>query len=143
MMAKRMRSVATALVCASILLAARGAIAQWSAQDGWIEEPGFKSLNVGGGSGHAYLDSASVHRGNDGLIYFNESADISHPDEIGKTGFMKDAYDCSKNIKYMCVEQGDWRNDKKSTVDAAKDPALPVYRKYLCGDDATSNSDAR
>jgi hypothetical protein len=56
---------------------------------------------------------------------------------------MKDAYDCSKNIKYMCVEQGDWRNDKKSTVDAAKDPALPVYRKYLCGDDATSNSDAR
>jgi hypothetical protein len=47
---------------------------------------------------------------------------------------MKDAYDCAKNIKYMCVEVGDWRNDPKSTVHAARDPGLPVYRKYLCGD---------
>ena len=55
---------------------------------------------------------------------------------------MKDAYDCAKNIKYMCVEVGDWRNDAKSTVHAEKDPALPVYRKYLCGDSDSANSDS-
>ena len=55
---------------------------------------------------------------------------------------MKDADDCAKNIKYMCVEVGDWRNDPKSTVHAARDPALPVYRKYLCGDSDSANSDS-
>jgi hypothetical protein len=112
--------------------------AQWSGRDGWIEEPAVKSLNVKGAPGHAYLDPASVHRGDDGLIYFNESSDVLRPEEIGKVGLMKDAYDCTKNIKYMCVEVGDWRNDPKTTVNAAKDPALPVYRKFLCDDAATA-----
>ena len=112
--------------------------AQESNHDGWIEEPGFKSMNVKGSSGRAFLDSSSVHRESDGLVYFNESADVTRPEDIGKTGFMKDAYDCSRNLKYMCVEQGDWRNDKQSTVDASKDPSLPIYRKYLCGDDGSS-----
>jgi hypothetical protein len=128
------RPFIAALLLCSLSSAAR---AQWNGHDGWIEEPGFKSLNVSGGSGHAYLDSASVHRESDGLTYFNESADVTRPSDIGKAGFMKDAYDCSRNIKYMCVEQGDWRNDKRSTVDASKDPALPIYRKYLCGDDGS------
>ncbi len=103
-------------------------------REGWIEEPDTKSLNVEGGSGHAYLDSASVHRGDDGLVYFIESSDVSRPEDVGKVGLMKDAYDCAKNIKYMCVGIGNWRNDKKSTIDAANEPALPVYRKYLCGE---------
>lgn len=133
--------IAGSLLAAALLGSLLGvAHAQWSGQDGWIEEPGFKSLNVNGGSGRAYLDSTSVHRESDGLTYFNESADVSSPSQIGQTGFMKDAYDCSRNIKYMCVEQGDWRNDKRSTVDASKDPALPIYRKYLCGDDNSDSS---
>jgi hypothetical protein len=115
----------------TLLLSSR-AQAQWSGRDGWVEEPDTK---VEGATGHSYLDPASVHRGEDGLIYFNESADVPRPEQIGKTGFMKDAYDCAKNLKYMCVGYGDWRDDKQSTVDAAKDPALRVYRKYLCGDD--------
>ena len=108
--------------------------AQWAGKDGWVEEPATTSLNVEGSPGHAYLDPASVHRGDDGLIYFNESSDVSRPEDIGKIGFMKDAYDCGKNIKYMCVDAGDWRNDPKSTINAANDPALSVYRKFLCGD---------
>jgi hypothetical protein len=108
--------------------------AQWAGKDGWVEEPAAKSLNVEGDPGHAYLDPASVHRGDDGLIYFNESSNVSRPEDIGKVGFMKDAYDCAKDIKYMCVEVGDWRNDPKSTINAAHDPALSVYRKFLCGD---------
>jgi hypothetical protein len=59
-------------------------------------------------------------------------------EEIGRKGFTKDAYDCTKNIKYMCVGSGDWKNDLKSTVNTSKDPALQVYRKYLCGDDDPS-----
>jgi hypothetical protein len=110
--------------------------AQWAGKDGWVEEPATKSLNVEGDPGHAYLDPASVRRGDDGLIYFNESSNVSRPDDIGKVGFMKDAYDCAKDIKYMCVEAGDWRNDPKSTIKAAHDPALSVYRKFLCGDAA-------
>ena len=108
--------------------------AQWAGRDGWVEEPAVKSLNVKGGSAHAYLDPTSVRRGDDGLIYFSESSDVSRPEEIGKVGLMKDAYDCAKNIKYMCVEAGNWRNDLKSTVHAEHDLALPVYRKFLCGD---------
>jgi hypothetical protein len=127
-----------------LLLSASRVEAQWSGRDGWVEEPDTK---VEGATGHSYLDPASVHRGQDGLIYFNESADVSRPEQIGKVGFMKDAYDCAKNLKYMCVGYGDWRDDKQSTIDAAKDPALPVYRKYLCGDESTagdtSNSVAR
>ncbi len=123
-----------ALAILSLLLISTLTEAQWTGRDGWVEEPAAKSLNVVGGSDHAYLDPASVHRGDDGLVYFNESSNVSRPEEIGKVGFMKDAYDCARNIKYMCVEVGDWRNDPKSTVKAAKDPALPIYRKYLCGD---------
>jgi hypothetical protein len=108
--------------------------AQWAGKDGWVEEPAAKSLNVEGNPGHAYLDPASVRRGDDGLIYFNESSDVSRPEDIGKVGLMKDAYDCAKNVKYMCVDAGDWRNDPKSTIRAANDPALSVYRKFLCGD---------
>ncbi len=122
------------LAIASVLLVSIPAAAQWDGRDGWVEEPAAKSLNVEGDPGHAYLDPASVHRGDDGLIYFNESANVSRPDEIGKVGFMKDAYDCAKNIKYMCVGIGHWRNDTKSTVDTTNDPALPIYRKYLCED---------
>jgi len=124
-----------ALAILAVLILSVTAEAQWSGRNGWVEEPAVKSLNVEGEDlGHAYLDPSSVHRGNDGLIYFNESANVSRPEEIGKVGFMKDAYDCAKNIKYMCVQVGDWRNDPKSTVHAANDPALPIYRKYLCGD---------
>ena len=124
-----------ALAILTLLILSTRTEAQWTGRNGWVEEPAVKSLNVEGGSGHAYLDPASVHRGNDGLIYFNESSNVSRPEDIGKVGFMKDAYDCAKNIKYMCVEVGDWRNDPKSTLDAAHDPALSVYRKFLCGDD--------
>ena len=74
--------------------------AQWAGKDGWVEEPAVKSLNVEGKPGHAYLDPGSVRRGDDGLIYFNESSDVSRPEDIGKVGLMKDAYDCAKNIKY-------------------------------------------
>jgi hypothetical protein len=125
-----------AIAILMVLLLSNRIEAQWTGKDGWVEEPATKSLNVEGDPGHAYLDPASVHRGDDGLIYFNESSNVSRPDDIGKVGFMKDAYDCGKNIKYMCVEVGDWRNDPKSTIDAAHDPALSVYRKYLCGDDS-------
>ena len=125
-----------ALAILALLILSNRTEAQSAAHDGWVEEPATKSLNVEGPSGRAYLDPASVHRGNDGLIYFNESSDVSRPDEIGKVGLMKDAYDCARNIKYMCVEVGDWRNDPKSTINAANDPALPVYRKFLCGDAA-------
>jgi hypothetical protein len=123
-----------ALAILTVLMLSNRIEAQWTGKDGWVEEPAAKSLNVEGDPGHAYLDPTSVHRGNDGLIYFNESSNVSRPEEIGKVGFMKDAYDCAKNIKYMCVEVGDWRNDPQSTINAANDPALPVYRKFLCGD---------
>jgi hypothetical protein len=119
---------------AALMILCAGVDAEWSGRDGWVEEPGAKSLDIGGAPGHAYLDSASVHRGSDGLVYFNESANVSRPEEIGKTGFMTDAYDCGKNIKYICVGAGNWREDTKSTVHTATDPALPVYRQYLCGD---------
>jgi hypothetical protein len=120
----------------AILLAAVHAPAQWSGHDGWIEETNGKTLKDD--PGHSYLDPASVHRGDDGLVYFNESSGVTKPEEIGRTGFMKDAYDCAKNVKYMCVGLGDWRNDKKSAIDTANDPALHVYRKYLCGDAASA-----
>jgi hypothetical protein len=129
--ARRCRYVA---LLAALTIFCTGADAEWSGRDGWIEEPDARSLNVAGEPGHAYLDSASVHRGSDGLVYFNESANVLRPEEIGKTGFMTDAYDCAKNIKYMCVGSGNWRDDTKSAVHTAGDPALPVYRKYLCGD---------
>jgi hypothetical protein len=111
-----------------------GADAEWSGHDGWVEEPDARSLNVGGEPGHAYLDSGSVHRGSDGLVYFNESTNVLRPEQIGKTGFMTDAYDCTKDIKYMCVGSRNWRDDTKSALHTTADPALPVYRKYLCGD---------
>ena len=133
----RRRTTAPLVVLIILMFSARSD-AQWGGRDGWVEEPAAKSLNVEGGGGHAYLDPASVHRGDDGLIYFNESSNVSRPEEIGKVGFMKDAYDCAKNLKYMCVEVGDWRNDPKSTINASNDPALSVYRKFLCGDADTS-----
>ena len=124
----------SALALMALLVLPIRAQAQWSGRDGWVEEPATKSLNVEGDQGHSYLEPASAHRGDDGLVYFNESSGVTKPAEIGRTGFMKDAYDCAKNIKYMCVGLGDWRNDRKSAIDTANDPALPVYRKYLCGD---------
>src|SRR5216684_6333506 len=130
----RGRNMVCALAILTVLILSSRTEAQWTGRDGWVEEPAAKSLNVEGDPGHAYLDPASVHRGDDGLIYFNESSDVSRPEEIGKVGFMKDAYDCAKNIKYMCVDAGDWRNDPKSTIKAANDPALQTYRKFLCGD---------
>ena len=128
-----LRPAAIALIAALMALSP-SARAQWSGRDGWIEEPGAKSLSVDGAATHAYLDSASVHRGTDGFVYFNESTDVARPEDIGKTGLMKDAYDCDKNIKYMCVGGANWRNDVKSSAQTGSDPALPVYRKYLCGD---------
>ncbi len=127
-----------ALAILTVLMLSTRIEAQWAGREGWVEEPAAKSLNVEGDPGHAYLDPTSVRRGDDGLIYFNESSNVSRPEEIGKVGFMKDAYDCAKNIKYMCVEAGDWRNDPKSTIHTADDPALPVYRKFLCGDAGTA-----
>jgi hypothetical protein len=124
------------LATVTLLLLSVRAEGQWTGRDGWIEEPAAKSLNVEGDAGRSYLDTASVHRGDDGLVYFSESSNVMRPEEIGKVGFMKDAYDCARNIKYMCVElgRGNWRNDRNSMVNAADQPALPVYRKYLCGD---------
>jgi hypothetical protein len=130
----RERNRVWALAILTVLILSSRTEAQWAGKDGWVEEPAAKSLNVAGDPGHAYLDPSSVHRGDDGLIYFNESSDVSRPEDIGKVGFMKDAYDCAKNVKYMCVEAGDWRNDPKSTIKVAHDPALSVYRKFLCGD---------
>lgn len=116
--------------------------AQWSGRDGWVEETNGKTLKDD--PGHSYLDPVSVHRGDDGLVYFNESSGVMKPDDIGHAGFMKDAYDCANNIKYVCVGVGNWRNDLKSTIDTANDPALPLYRKYLCGDaDASAAKPAK
>ena len=131
-----------AFVVATVLLLAPAAHAQWAGRDGWVEEPATKSLDVEGDPGHSYLDPASVHHGDDGLVYFNESIDVSRPDQIGKMGFMKDAYDCARDIKYMCVQPGVRRFDPKSTINTAKDPALPVYRKYLCSDKEGSDKEA-
>jgi hypothetical protein len=139
----RCRAMTAAIVLSTFAAASSGAGAQAEGRDGWIEEPATHSLNVDGAHGRAYLDTASVYRGNDGLVYFNESADVTRSEDIGKVGLMKDAYDCARNLKYMCVEAGNWRNDTKSTVDAAHDPAFQVYRKYLCGDaNAAPNSSA-
>jgi hypothetical protein len=129
--ARRCRSVP---LLAALTIFCTGADTQWSGRNGWVEEPDARSLNVAGEPGHAYLDSASVHRGSDGLVYFNESTNVLRPEEIGKTGFMTDAYDCAKNIKYMCVSSRNWRDDTKSAVHTRSDPALLVYRRYLCGD---------
>ncbi len=128
--------LASIVVAAALLLPAT-AIAQSSSSDGWVEEPGAR---VEGQPGRAYLDPASVHRGTDGMVYFSESTGVTRDQDIGKVGVMLDAYDCAKNIKYMCVQYGNWRNDAKSTVDAARDPALPVYRQYLCGDAAPATA---
>ena len=100
----------------------------------WIEETNAKTLKDD--PGHSYLDPASVHRGDDGLVYFNEVSGITKPEQVGQSGFMKNAYDCARNIKYMCVGQGDWKNDQSSTIRTSDDPALPIYRKYICGDDS-------
>ena len=124
-----------------ILASTPNLYAQWGDRDGWVEEPATKSLNVEGDPGHSYLDPASIHRGADGLVYFNESNAVTKPEEIGHTGFMKNAYDCARNIKYMCVGIGDWRNDRKSAIDTKDDPALAVYRKFLCSDADPSTAD--
>jgi len=126
----------------TILLLAASAHAQSNGHEGdhggWIEETNGKTLLDD--PGRAYLDPASVHRGEDGLVYFNESTGVTKPDDAGHIGFMKNAYDCAKDIKYMCVGQGDWRNDLSSTIKTSDDPARPIYRKYLCGDDSTTKS---
>jgi hypothetical protein len=127
-----------ALVLAALLIRSAPAAAQWAGRDGWVEEPDSKSLNLAGDPGHAYLDSTSVHRTDDGLIHFNKSSNVTRAEDIGKVGLMEDAYDCSSNVKYMCVDHGDWRNDLKSKVNLTRDPALPIYRKYLCGDDTSA-----
>jgi len=134
----RARHISVAIVLASFLCAATDAHAQWNGHDGWIEETNAKTLKDD--PGHSYLDPASVHRGDDGLVYFNEISGVTRPDDVGRTGFMKNAYDCARNLKYMCVGQGDWRNDLSSTINTSDDPALPLYRKYLCGDDTAANS---
>lgn len=118
---------------AAVLALPPFALAQSAERNGWVEEPGAK---VEGQPGRAYLDPASVHRGADGMVYFNESTGVTRTEDAGKVGIMLDAYDCAKNIKYMCVGYGNWRTDAKSTVDAAREPALPVYRHFLCADES-------
>jgi hypothetical protein len=120
-----------AFTAVTVLALANFARAQSDQRDQWVEEP---AAIVEGEPGHSYLDPASVRRGDDGLVYFNESTGVTKSEEIGQKGFMKNAYDCAKNLKYMCVGQGDWKNDPKSTVNTSKDPALPIYRKYLCSE---------
>ncbi len=129
-----------ATVIAAALLVPALVAAQSPSRDGWIEEPGAK---IEGQPGRAYLDPASVHRGGDGMVYFGESTGVTRPEEIGRVGIMLDAYDCARNIKYMCVQYGNWRNDTKSAVDAARDPALPIYRQYLCGDAAPAGTGSK
>jgi hypothetical protein len=129
-----------ALGVAVVLALPAPAIAQSTDRGGWVEEPGAK---VEGQPGRAYLDPASVHRGTDGMVYFNESSGVTRAEDVGKVGIMLDAYDCAKNIKYMCVQYGNWRNDAKSMVNAARDPALSVYRHYLCGDESTAGDSAK
>jgi hypothetical protein len=120
-----------AIVVLPFLAFPKFTFAQSEGYDGWVKEP---AAVVEGEPGHSYLDPTSTRRGDDGLVYFNESTGITKPEEIGHKGFMKDAYDCARNIKYMCVGSGDWKNDLKSTIKTSNDPALQVYRKYLCGD---------
>ena len=129
------------IIAIAAVFAASAANAQWSGHDGWIEETNGKML--ADDPGHSYLDPASVHRGDDGLIYFNESNGVIKPEDIGHTGVMKDAYDCARNLKYICVGTGDWRNDRSSIIHTANDPALPIYRKYICGDDAPAKSESK
>ena len=80
----------------SILLVATCARAQWKGHDGWVEETNGKTLKDD--PGHSYLDPASVHRGDDGLVYFNEISGVTKPEQIGNTGFMKNAYDCARDL---------------------------------------------
>ena len=120
---------------AAVLASSALVLAQSADRNGWVEEPGAK---VEGLPGRAYLDPASVHRGADGMIYFNESTGVTRTEDAGKVGIMLDAYDCAKNIKYMCVQYGNWRNDAESAVDAAHEPALSVYRHYLCPVETTT-----
>lgn len=134
-MMSRPLAIAAMLVIATVMVATAQTI-----PDGWVEETGTKVEGMGGRS---YLDTSSIHRGEDGLVYFNESVGLSRPDEIGKKGFMNDAYDCAKDIKYMCIGGSDWRNDPKSAIHTAADPALPIYRKYLCGGSPARFSDDR
>jgi len=58
-----------ALAILTVLMLSNRTEAQWAGRDNWVEEPATKSLNIEGDPGHAYLDPASVHRGDDGLIY--------------------------------------------------------------------------
>lgn len=129
-----------AIAALSTLLAVPCTWAQRSGPDGWIEETNGKTL--ADDPGHSYLDPGSVHRGDDGLVYFNESNGVTKPEDAGRIGLMKDAYDCARNIKYMCVGTGDWRNDPKSEIHTSDDPALSIYRKYLCGEDMPTESTA-
>ncbi len=128
---KRRGFLGRAILAPMLLVIPHFALAQSGGHEGWVEEP---AAVVEGEPGRSYLDPASVHRGDDGLVYFNESIGITKPEDIGRKGFMQNAFDCANNIKYMCVGSGDWKNDLESTVNTSKDPALPVYRKYLCGD---------
>jgi hypothetical protein len=130
MKAPKAANLVKALTAVTVLTLANVARSQ-DQRTQWVEEP---AAVVEGVPGHSYLDPASVRRSDDGLVYFNESTGVTKSAEIGQKGFMKNAYDCAKNLKYMCVGMGDWKNDLKSTVNTSRDPALPVYRKYLCGD---------
>ncbi len=125
-MMSRPLAIVAILVIGTVIVAR----AQTTKPDGWVEETG---TQVEGMGGRSYLDTSSIHQGEDGLVYFNESVGLSRPDEIGEKGVMKDAYDCAKDIKYMCISGSDWRNDPESAIHTAADPALPIYRKYLCG----------
>src|SRR5579864_4584122 len=79
-MMTRRRAIAISVCALSAVLLSSAARSQWSGRDGWVEEPAAKSLNIGGGLDHSYLEPASVHRGDDGLIYFNESSGVTKPE---------------------------------------------------------------
>jgi len=68
-----------ALALLTLLILSNRIEAQWAGKDGWVEEPAAKSLNVEGDPGHAYLDPASVHRGDDGLIYSTKAPTCRDP----------------------------------------------------------------
>jgi len=123
----------------AIVFAIVSAIARAEDHAQWIEEPGATALDAKHSPTHSYLDPSTVQKGDDGLVYFTESADVANPKDVGKIGIMKNAYDCAHDIKYMCIGHSDWKNDLSSTTHTKDDPALPIYRKYLCGDGATDS----
>ena len=113
----------------------------------WVREPLDSAITgdpaLDAARAKSYLDISSIHPGHDGLMYFSESENVSQPDDIGKVGLMNDAYDCKKNIKFMCTSTGDWRNDTASRQKFSQhDAGYSFYRRYLCSESPSSHATA-